>query len=389
MSIQLFVPKFRIDETLAEIRECMERGWTGMGFKTVEIENRWKEYTGLPHAHFLNSATAALHLAFAVYKEVYGWQDGDEVITTALTFVSTNHAIKYENLTPVFADVDETLCLDPKAIERAITPRTRAVIYVGLGGNPGQLKAVSELCRARGLKLVLDAAHMAGCKLDGRDPGHWADCTSYSYQAVKNMPTADSGMICFNDEEHDLLARKLSWLGISSDTYARSVAQTSPSAEAVPGAKAAPYKWYYEVDHVGWKYNGNAVMAAMALVSLRYLDEDNARRREICALYDELLAGHAKIERVPMAEGSVSSRHLYQVLVDNRDEVVGKLNQRGVNPGVHYRDNTVYSPYRQTEDVAPNARRASDRILSLPLHMSLSDDDVRTVAAALIEVVGG
>lgn len=381
MSIQLFVPKFRIDETLAEIRECLERGWTGMGFKTVEIENRWKEYTGLPHAHFLNSATAALHLAFAVYKEAYGWQDGDEVITTALTFVSSNHAIMYERLTPVFADIDETLCLDPASIERAITPRTRAVIYVGLGGNTGRLKEVYDLCQARGLKLILDAAHMAGARLDGRDPGQWADCTSFSYQAVKNMPTADSGMICFKEAEHDALARKLSWLGISADTYARSVAQTTPG-------KAAPYKWYYDVDHVGWKYNGNAVMAAMALVSLRYLDEDNARRREIAAIYDELLEGVPNIERVPMGEGCVSSRHLYQVMVDNRDAVVGALNERGVNPGVHYRDNTVYPPYRQTHDVAPNARRASDRILSLPMHMSLSDDDARAVIAALIEVVG-
>ena len=119
--IQLFVPTFRIDETLEQIRECLEKGWTGLGFKTVEFEEAWKQYTGLPHAHYLNSATAGLHLAVRLLKEKYSWQDGDEIITTPLTFVSTNHAILYERLAPVFADVDETLCLDPASIRQRIS----------------------------------------------------------------------------------------------------------------------------------------------------------------------------------------------------------------------------------------------------------------------------
>ena len=107
MAIQLFVPNFRVDECLDEIRECLEKGWTGLGFKTVEMENKWKEYTGLPHAHFLSSNTVGLHLALHMFKTEFGWADGDEVISTPLTFVSSNHAIVYTNLQPVFADVDE------------------------------------------------------------------------------------------------------------------------------------------------------------------------------------------------------------------------------------------------------------------------------------------
>lgn len=111
-AIQLFQPTFRVEECLAQIRECLEVGWTGIGFKTNEFESAWKDYTGLPHAHFLNSATSGLHLALQLLKDKYGWEDGDEVITTPLTFVSTNHAILYSNLRPIFADVDEFLCLD-------------------------------------------------------------------------------------------------------------------------------------------------------------------------------------------------------------------------------------------------------------------------------------
>jgi len=118
MDVQLFVPTFQIEECLKEIRECLEKGWTGLGFKTIQFEEAWKTYSGLPHAHFVNSATAGLHLAVNVLKKRLGWQDGDEIISTPITFVSTNHAILYEKLKPVFADVDEFVCLDPKDVKR-------------------------------------------------------------------------------------------------------------------------------------------------------------------------------------------------------------------------------------------------------------------------------
>lgn len=370
-NIQVFVPKFRIDETLAEIRECLEKGWTGLGYKTVDLENEWKTYTGHANAHFLSSATAALHLAVAVYKEKFGWEDGDEVISSAMTFVSTNHAVLYERMKVVFADVDKYGCLDPQKIEEKITPRTRAVIFVGLGGNTGQLEAVSKLCRERGLILILDAAHMAGTRLNGRFPGtDLADVTCYSFQAVKNMPTADSGMVCFADVELDASARKMAWLGISRDTFARS---------SVKG----DYKWYYDVENVGYKYNGNALMAAVGLVSLRYLDEDNSYRRQICSWYDEYLANATGIQHVEQADGCEGSRHLYQVLVEDRDAVLQSLYESGIFPGVHYRDNTEYKMYNYAHGTLPNTAYMSDHLISLPLHMNLTQADVERVATAL------
>ena len=182
----------------------MSRGWLdGHGVQTNEFEKAWNEYTGLPHAHFLNSATSGLHLALQLLKDKYGWEDGDEVITTPLTFVSTNHAILYANLRPVFADVDEYLCLDPQSVAERITERTRAIMFVGLGGNTGRLPEMAELADERGLKLVLDAAHMSGTRFRGRHVGSEADVAVFSYQAVKNLPTADAGMICFADADLD------------------------------------------------------------------------------------------------------------------------------------------------------------------------------------------
>lgn len=373
--IQLFVPTFRIEETLEEIRVCLEKGWTGLGFKTVEFEEAWKAYTGLPHAHFLSSATAGLHLAVALLKHQGGWQDGDEVITTPLTFVSSNHAILYENLRPVFADVDEYLCLDPNSVEQRITERTRAVVFVGLGGNTGQLRKVVEICRARGLKLILDAAHMTGTRwLKGGHVGAEADVTVFSYQAVKNLPTADSGMICFADAALDAEVRKWAWMGINKDTYARTASQGS-------------YKWYYDVEYEGYKYNGNSIMAAIGLVALKYVDQDNAYRRQIAAWYDEFLEDEPRIRRIPMAKDCVPSRHLYQVEVDRRDEVMLALNQAQIYPGVHYRDNTLYRMYAHGHGTCPNAARASDHIISLPIHLRLSYAQIVYICQTLKEIV--
>lgn len=157
--IQLFVPTFRTEECLEEIRECLEKGWTGLGFKTIQLEEKWKEYTGLPHAHYLNSATVGLDLAVNVLKEQNGWQDGDEIISTPMTFVSTNHAILYNKMKVVFADVDEYLCLDPKSVEERITAKTKAVMFVGLGGNTGRFFRSQKNSRIRNLFGRTEAFH--------------------------------------------------------------------------------------------------------------------------------------------------------------------------------------------------------------------------------------
>ena len=367
MTIQLFTPNFRVDECLEQIRECLEKGWTGMGFKTDEIEVKWKEYTGLENAHFLSSATVGLHLALEIFKKEMSWQDEDEVISTPLTFVSTNHAIKHARLKPVFADVDEYLCLSPESVEKAITPKTRAVMFVGIGGNTGQYEAIRKICTERGLFLILDAAHMAGSRLNGRHVGIDADATVFSFQAVKNLPTADSGMICFKEQRFDQKARKLTWLGINKDTYARSSTQGT-------------YKWRYDVEDVGYKYHGNSIMAGLALVGLKYLDRDNSYRRQLAKWYREELSCSEHVHIVPVAPNCESSSHLLQIRVSNRDELLVKLNDNGVYPGVHYADNTEYKPYKQSEKLCPNARRASNEIISLPMHMGVTRSDISFIA---------
>lgn len=377
MAIQLFTPTFDVEGCLEEIRDCLEKGWTGLGYKTVEFEKAWREYTKLPHcAHYVNSATAGLNLVFDCMKEYYGWDDDSEIITTPLTFISTNHAILLADLKAVFADVNDTACLDPKSVEEHITDKTKAVLYVGIGGNAGDYEEIVEICKKHNIKLILDAAHMAGTRLNGKMIGEEADAIVYSFQAVKNLPTADSGMLCFKEATLDEMARKKTWLGINKDTYTRT------------NMTGGSYKWKYDVEYVGNKYHGNSIMAAIGLTQLKRLEQDNAYRKQIASWYRKGFAGYEdKIKLIRIPESCDSSCHLFQILVDRRDECMLALNQQEIYPGVHYVDNTMYRMYSYADGSCPNARYMSEHIISLPIHLRLTYDDVQTVIKAVIDFV--
>lgn len=314
-------------------------------------------------------------MVFDIFKEVNEWDDESEVITTPLTFISSNHAIMLAGLKPVFADVDDTLCLDPKSVKERITDKTKAVLFVGIGGNIGHYDEIVSICQEHGLKLILDAAHMAGTRVNGKIAGEEADAVVYSFQAVKNLPTADSGMVCFADEKCDEIVRKKTWLGINKDTYMRT-------------NSGGTYKWRYDVEYVGNKYHGNSIMAAIGIVQLKHLDRDNAYRRQIAEWYTEGFKDLGdKIKLVYVPKNCESSRHLFQIIVDKRDEMMLALNQQEIYPGVHYVDNTEYRMYQYAEGTCPNARYISDHVISLPMHLRLSYEDVQFVIKVVKEFV--
>lgn len=371
--IQLFKAKYETDECLNEIRVCLEAGWTGLGFKTVEFENNWKKYTGFPFAYYTNSSTTGLYMAVEILKEDCGWADGDEVITTPVTFVSTNHAILKSRLKPVFADIDDTMCLNPDSVKARITDKTRAVMYVGLGGNMGNYIEIVKICEDNNLKLIVDAAHMAGTRYWGKIPGREAEVVIYSFQAVKNLPTADSGMICFRRGELDEIVRKKCWLGINKDTYARSV-------------DSGNYKWKYDVEYVGDKGHGNSVMAAIGIVQLRYLDRDNAYRRQLAGWYRSRLEPCGKqVRMVRIEEGCESSCHLFQICVEKRDELMMALNAAEIYPGVHYASNINYRMYEYARGSCPYADYVSSHTISLPLNLFMTYEDVQRICGVIID----
>ena len=358
----MFRPVYRVDECIENIRDCLEKGWTGKGYKTIEFEEEWKKYTGLPNAHFLTTGTAALNLAVETLKEENGWEDGDEIISTPLTFVATNNCILFANLKPVFADVDDTLCLDPVDVERKITSKTRAVIFVGLGGNSGRLEEVIKVCKKHNLRLILDAAHMAGTRVNGAFPGVDADAVIFSFHVTKNLSTAESGMLCFKDERLDQIIRNKSFNGISKN-------------EANTDKRLGGYNVKYLAD----AYNGNSIMASIAIAQLKSLDEENAIRRHICKEYDDAFCINPNIKLVKMGDGCESARWLYQIIVDNRDSLLSHLQHNGIDCGIHYPINTLYHMYDNQYGKCPRAEWYSEHILTLPLHILLTEDEINYI----------
>ncbi len=375
--IKLFWSKFYVEECLKEIEECLRTGWTGAGEKTKEFETKWGKYNGYNFSVFLNSATAGLELSFKSMKELYGWNENDEIITTPLTFVSTNHAILAAGLKPIFADVNDTLCLEPKSVLDRITSRTRAVAFVGIGGNIGDLGEIKRICESRYLKLILDAAHMSGTKIKGKKLetlADYADVSVYSFQSTKVLPTAEGGMVCCNEEEIEKKVRQKAWVGMDK--------------KRTPWSDSNTQRWYYDVTDMGGSYIGNDIMAAIALAQFRHLDSDIEVRHQIADKYKCGLEGCNNINFVRVPEVCHSAQWLFQIVVPERDCLMEFLEERNIIAGLHYLDNTEYRFYRYANGTCPNAKYYSDHIVSLPLHLRLSDADIQTVITSVLDFYG-
>ncbi|MCI9251211.1 MAG: DegT/DnrJ/EryC1/StrS family aminotransferase [Lachnospiraceae bacterium] len=369
--IHLFSPLFYVDECLEGIRECLEKGWAGPGEKSAEFEREWRTYTGYEYSVFLNSATAGLELTFKSLKELYGWQEKDEVITTPITFVSTNHAIVSAGLKPVFADINDTLCLDPGSVRERITDRTRAVAFVGIGGNTGDIKEVSQICKEKGLKLVLDAAHMSGTKMKGESLEKLADISIYSFQSTKVLLTADGGMVCCHEKELEKRIRTKAFVGLDKTR--------------TPWSEKNTQRWYYDITDLGGSYLGNDIMAAIGLAQYRHLDSDIELRHKIANSYKEKLSGCDKVRFIRVPGDCYSAQWLFQIVVPKRDALMEYLESKEIFAGLHYLDNTQFRHYCYAEGTCPNADYYSRHMVSLPFHLRLTEEDISRVAENIIE----
>jgi perosamine synthetase len=365
VNIPLFRPSIS-NEAIEAVGAVLRSGWLGLGPRTREFETEFASYIGSQHCVGLNSCTSAIHLAL----KVLDLPTGAEVVTTALTFVSTNHAILYEDLEPVFADVDRsTGNLSVDSVADRITDRTGALLIVHYGGYPADLDELYALARSRGIAVVEDCAHACGSTYKDKRIGSHGDLHAFSFHAVKNLPMGDGGALTVKSAEHDARLRRLRWLGIDKDTFRRTTKST--------------YDWQYDVSEVGFKYHMNDVEAAIGLAQLRLLDEQNARRSAIASMYREQLAPVPGVTLPPESDDRTSSFHLFPILADNRDALILKLKEAGVGTGVHYRRNDEYPMYRRAD--LPETEWFSSHVISLPMHMCLTDDEVgyvcRTIAS--------
>ena len=365
------------EEEIQEVVDSLRSGWITTGPKTRSFEMQFAAYLGENvHAVAVNSATAGLHLAV----EALGLGPGDEAITTTHTFTATAEVIRYLGADPVFVDIDlSTYCIDPAAIEAAVTPRTRAILPVHYAGLACDMQRICAFARARGLRVIEDAAHAFPARYESRLIGTLdSDATVFSFYATKTIATGEGGMLVTRDEALATRARIMRLHGIDRDAFDRFTSK-----------KPA---WYYEVVAPGFKYNMTDIAAAIGLQQLRKADAFLARRRELAARYHTELADLPVVLPPVGGPGAQHAWHLYVVrLADDlpltRDEVVSRLFDSGIGCSVHYVPLHLQPYWRDRYGLRPekfpNSQRLYERGFTLPLYTRMSDSDQARVIEAL------
>lgn len=336
---------------------------------TKEFEQKFGDYLGSKHVIAVNSCTAALHLALLALDI----GDGDEVITTPMSFVATSNAILHAGATPVFVDVEaDTGNIDAELIEAAITPKTKAILPVHLYGSMCDMKKIKEIADKYGLCIIEDCAHCIEGERDDVRPGDLSDAACFSFYATKNITSGEGGAISCNNT---MLAEKLYKLrlhGINKDAASR-----------YTGA----YK-HWDMELLGWKYNISDIQSALLIGQLAKIEERRDVREKLAKIYETVFTSSG-ISYVPIPNNTRSARHLFVICIDERDRMLELLQERGIGVAVNYNPIHLSAYYRAAfgykEGDFPNAEIFGRKCISLPLYPRLHEDAVRYVAQAVVE----
>jgi len=366
------------DDEIAEVVDTLKSGWVTTGPKAKRFEDDFSAFLGVPSLQSMavNSATAGLHLAL----EALGIGPGDEVITTTHTFTATAEVVRYLGADVVLVDIDPaTLCIDPGAVEAAITPRTKAIVPVHYAGLAADMPALLATAKTHGLKVVEDAAHALPTTCGGALIGTLqSDVTVFSFYANKTITTGEGGMVVTRDPELAKRIKVMRLHGMSRDAFDRFTAK-------VPS-------WYYEIVAPGFKYNLTDIAAAMGIHQLKRLKSFQARRVQLAAQFDAALAGLPVITPPQPQPGDQHAWHLYVLrLADgaaiDRDTLIERLFAAGIGCSVHYIPLHLQPYWRDRYGLRPeqfpHSQHAYERMLSLPLYTRMTDADVQRVASAV------
>ena len=369
------------EEEIAEVVDSLRSGWLTTGPKAKRFEEEFGHYIGAGvEALAVNSATAGLHLA----AEACGIGPGDQVITTPYTFTATAEIIRYLGADPVFVDVlEDSLNIDPRLIESAVTSRTRAIIPVHFGGLACDMNSIMAIAARHQLKVIEDAAHALPATSAGRLIGTLeSDATVYSFYATKTLATGEGGMIVTRNRELARRCRVMRLHGIDRDAFDRYTAKT-PS-------------WFYSVVAPGFKYNMTDLAAAIGIHQLRKVNQFQRRREEMAQRYDR--AFERLCVRLPARApaGDLHARHLYTIRLGadspvSRDEFIEAMAKAGVGTSVHFIPLHLHAYWREAyalkAEQFPVATRAYRSIVSLPLYTRMTEADQDRVIHAVWSIL--
>jgi len=377
-----FIPygrQFIDDMDIASVTEVLQSDYLTTGPKINEFECAVGSYVGADYAVAVSSGTAALHCAMYALDI----KQGDEVIIPTITFAATANGVLYMGGRPVFADVEpDSLLMDPDDVEKKVTENTRAIIAVDYAGHPCRYDRLKEIAHKHSLSIVSDSCHALGAEYGGKKCGTIADLTCFSFHPLKHITTGEGGMITTDSAEQAERMRRFRNHGINADHLQRSKLGT----------------WYYEVVDLGFNYRITDFQCALGIAQMEKLPRFLGRRREIAALYDNAFSSVSGIQPLEVSEDVFHAYHLYVIKVHkktcgrDRGYVFNALRDADIGVNVHYIPVHMHPYYRKRFDLLPGlcpvAEKVYEEILSLPVHPSMSDDDVDRVILAVREAVG-
>lgn len=367
------------EEDIEAVVEALKGDFLTTGPYVSRFERAIADYVGAKYAVAFSNGTAALHGAcFAA-----GIGEGDEVITTPMTFAASANCVLYRGGVPVFADIDEkTYNIDPQSVEEKITERTKAIIPVDFAGQPADLDPILEIAEKHRLVVIEDAAHALGAMYKGRKVGSISDMTMFSFHPVKLITTGEGGIIVTNNEEYYERLLQFRTHGITRDR-SRMAEDHGP--------------WYYEMQFLGYNYRLTDIQAALGLSQLKKIEKFLELRRRYAAMYNDAFKGMDELILPHQPEWAESGWHLYVIrlrpekLAASRREIFEALQRQNIGVNVHYIP-VHYQPYYRKlgydKGICPKAERVYEEILTLPLFPAMSEQDVRDVIEAVKRTVG-
>lgn len=366
-------------EEINEVIDTLKSDWITTGPKMRLFEKKFREYIGCKYAVAVNSGTAALHIATSSIDV----NDGDEVITTPLTFVASANCVIYRGGKPVFADVKKnTYNIDPKKIIKKVNEKSKAIIPVHFAGQPCEMDEIQEIADENDLYIIEDAAHAIDAKYKNKKIGNISDLSIFSFHPVKNITTAEGGMVTTNNEE--LYEKLLMYRthGISKDAVKRF-------------GKSGGF--YYDMQYLGYRYNMSELHAALGIHQLNKLEAFQKRRREIVKIYNEELKQIEGI-KIPFKKNHVKhSWHIYVIQLElekfkvDRDYIFKALREENIGVNVHYIPIHYHSFYQKKynlkKGLLPRVEWLFPRLLTIPLFPKMTDSDVIDVINSLKKVI--
>ena len=367
------------EDDIAEVVDTLRSGWIAKGPKTMEFEKQFAEYVGAKYAVAVNSCTAALHLSLVAA----GLKEGDEVITTPMTFAASANVVIHTGAKPVFVDIDPvTMNIDANKIREKISSRTKAIIPVHMAGHPCEMDEIMEIAREHNLFVLEDAAHAVYTQYKGKLIGTIGNATAFSFYATKNLVTGEGGMVTTNDEALYNKIRVMSTHGMSRNAWNRYAEMGS---------------WYYEILSPGYKDNMSDIMAGLGIAQLAKLERMQGIRRDIVDYYQAEFGKLPELEVPVELDYARHAWHLYIIKLDldslsiDRGKFIEELKEENIGTSVHFIPLHMHPYYRDTYGYKlgdfPVAEGVFERIISLPLYPKMSMQDASDVVDAVKRVI--